>query len=128
MSTTKTKSPGKSSEDYLESILKLRQKNGKVRSIDIVNDLNFSKPSVSIAMKKLKDEGYIDIIDNSITLTKSGEEIATRIYDRHQLIGQILVDIGVEEKRAFSEACEIEHCISSDTFSLLAKAVSKFKK
>ena len=106
----------------------LRGKLDKVRSIDIVNELNFSKPSVSVAMKKLKDEGYINIIDNSIHLTESGENIAKRIFERHELLGKILIAIGVEETKAFSEACEIEHCISNDTFLKLASAVKKYNK
>ena len=121
------KSIGKSSEDYLESILMLRQKLEKVRSIDIVNELNFSKPSVSIAMRKLKDMGHITIDDNSIHLTDSGEIIAKKIYARHKLLERFLIDIGVDETTAFNEACEIEHCISNDTFEKLAVIVDKIE-
>ena len=87
-----------SAEDYLENILILRERNGNVRSIDIVNEMNYSKPSISIAMKKLRTEGYVEMdLNGYITLTESGEEIAQRIYSRHQLLENVLVAIGVDQ-------------------------------
>ena len=88
-----------SAEDYLENILILRERNGNVRSFDIVNEMNYSKPSISIAMKKLRTEGYVEMdLNGYITLTESGEEIAQRIYSRHQLLEKVLVAIGVDQE------------------------------
>ena len=106
-----------SSEDYLETILILREKNGNVRSIDIVNKMNFSKPSISIAMKKLKSEGMVEMdLNGYITLTPKGEEVARRIYSRHKLLEKCLLAIGVEPETAEEEACRIEHVIDDDTY------------
>ena len=106
-----------SSEDYLETILILREKNGNVRSIDIVNKMNFSKPSISIAMKKLKSEGMVEMdLNGYITLTPKGEEVARRIYSRHKLLEKCLIAIGVEPETAEEEACRIEHVIDDDTY------------
>ncbi len=106
-----------SAEDYLENILILRERNGNVRSIDIVNEMNYSKPSISIAMKKLRTEGYVEMdLNGYITLTESGEEIAQRIYSRHQLLEKVLVAIGVDQETASEEACRIEHDINDDTY------------
>ena len=88
-----------SAEDYLENILILRERNGNVRSIDIVNEMNYSKPSISIAMKKLRTEGYVEMdLNGYITLTESREEITQRIYSRHQLLEKVLVAIGVDQE------------------------------
>ena len=106
-----------SSEDYLETILMLREKHGNVRSIDIVNKLNYSKPSISIAMKKLKSEGMVEMdLNGYITLTPKGEEVAQRIYSRHKLLEKCLLAIGVEPETAEEEACRIEHVIDDDTY------------
>lgn len=106
-----------SAEDYLENILILRERNGNVRSIDIVNEMNYSKPSISIAMKKLRTEGYVEMdLNGYITLTESGEEIAQRIYSRHRLLEKVLVAIGVDQETASEEACRIEHDINDDTY------------
>lgn len=106
-----------SSEDYLETILMLREQNGNVRSIDIVNKMNYSKPSISIAMKKLKSEGLVEMdLNGYITLTSKGEEIAQRIYSRHKLLEKCLIAIGVDSKTAEEEACRIEHVIDDDTY------------
>lgn len=106
-----------SAEDYLEMILVLERKKGKVHAIDIAREMNFSKPSVSIAMKKLQEEDLITINKHhEIELTESGREIAERIYDRHVVISEILKKIGVEETTAVKEACRIEHVISQDSF------------
>ena len=107
-----------SAEDYLEKILILRERNGNVRSIDIVNEMNYSKPSISIAMKKLRAEGLVEMDPNGyITLTSKGEEIAQRIYKRHRLLKKVLMAIGVEEETAAEEACRIEHDINDDTYN-----------
>lgn len=106
-----------SAEDYLENILILRERNGNVRSIDIVNEMNYSKPSISIAMKKLRTEGLVEMdLSGYITLTSKGEEIAQRIYKRHRLLKKVLMAIGVEEETAAEEACRIEHDIDDDTY------------
>ena len=107
-----------SSEDYLETILMLREQNGNVRSIDIVNKMNYSKPSISIAMKKLKSEGLVEMdLNGYITLTGRGEEIAQRIYSRHKLLEKVLIAIGVDRETAEEEACRIEHVIDDDTYN-----------
>ena len=93
-----------SAEDYLESILILRERNGNVRSIDIVNEMNYSKPSISIAMKKLRTEGLVEMdVNGYITLTAKGEDIAQRIYSRHKLLEKVLIAIGVDEETAAEE-------------------------
>ena len=116
-----------SAEDYLENILILRERNGNVRSIDIVNEMNYSKPSISIAMKKLRTEGYVEMdLNGYITLTKSGEEIAQRIYSRHRLLEKVLVAIGVEQETASEEACRIEHDINDDTYDKINAFYEKY--
>lgn len=106
-----------SAEDYLETILILSTRKQFVRSIDIVNEMNFSKPSVSVAMKHLREKGQIIMDkDGYITLTETGMAIAKQIYERHLMISQLLMKLGVEEKTAREEACRIEHDISQDTF------------
>lgn len=106
-----------SAEDYLEAILKLRETNGNVRSIDVVGELHFSKPSVSVAMKKLRESGHVEMDENGLlTLTPAGEAVAQRIYERHKVLTVMLMGLGVEEKVAAHEACKIEHDISDGTF------------
>ena len=96
----------------------LTQRNGQVRSIDIATEMGYSKPSISIAMKKLRESGYIEMSEvGLITLTESGSEVAHRIYQRHQLLTNILVAIGIEE--AMEEACKIEHDIREETYRKL---------
>ncbi len=110
----------KSAEDYLETIYFLREKKGNVRSIDIANELGFSKPSVSIAMKKLRESGYIEIgADGFITLLQSGEEIAVKIGERHRLLTSFFISIGVDPETAEDDACKIEHDLSDQTFKML---------
>ena len=107
-----------SAEDYLESILMLHERHGQVRSIDIVNQLGFSKPSVSIAMKKLRENGYITMAeDGLITLTDSGREIASRVYRRHRVITELFVLLGVGREQAAEDACRVEHDLSPETFA-----------
>ncbi|BDF71210.1 DtxR family transcriptional regulator [Oscillospiraceae bacterium] len=106
-----------SAEDYLEAILSLRERNGMVRSIDIANELHFSKPSVSVAMKKLRESGYIEMDeDGLITLLPPGQEVAQRIYERHRLLTEFFVRLGVGEEVAAADACKVEHDLSEETF------------
>ena len=106
-----------SAEDYLETILRLQERLGQVRSIDIVNELGFSKPSVSVAMKKLRENGYINVDGEShILLNDSGREIAQRVYSRHRVLTQFFIALGVDEKTADADACKIEHDLSEETF------------
>ena len=108
------------SEYYLEAILMLREKQEQVRSVDICNLLGFAKSTISVAMKKLKENGYVRIDqDGYITLTEVGEAIATKIYERHVLLAQMFVLLGVDEETALADACRIEHDISEDSFLAL---------
>ena len=115
-----------SAEDYLEAILRLRESKGVVRSVDISLLLGVTKPSVSFAMKKLRENEYIQMdAENLITLTEKGEEIAMRIYDRHKTIMSFLVKIGVDETVAREDACKLEHDISEESFNALRKHLLK---
>lgn len=113
-----------SAENYLETILILSQRKGKgeVRSIDIVNELEFSKPSVSVAMKNLRENAYITVDkDGYIRLTDKGLEIAEKMYERHTLLSQWLIKLGVDEKVAVEDACRMEHVISAESFAAIKK-------
>ena len=114
-----------SAEDYLERILILSQKLEKVREIDVVNDMGFSKPSVSVAMKKLKDNGYINIHAGALTLTEKGREIAEKVYERHTILTKAFVKLGVSEEIAVKDACKIEHDLSEETFQKIKERVEK---
>lgn len=116
-----------SGENYLETILILKQEKGYVRSIDIAMKLDFSKPSVSRAMSLLRENGYItmDPKEGWIELTDSGREIAERIYERHQVISQWLMDLGVAEETATADACRIEHVISPETFDRIKEHIAQ---
>ena len=117
-----------SGENYLETILVLREKGVSVRSVDIANEMGFSKPSVSRAVKNLKDGGFILVDDNGfIFLTDIGEETARKIYERHEIISAWLIDIGVDEKTALEDACRIEHDISVVTFEKLKQHILSLK-
>lgn len=111
-----------SAENYLEAILKLSLQNGQVRSIDIVNELHFSKPSISYAMKRLRENGYI-LMDSAglITLTDAGRTIAERIFNRHTVLTRYLIALGVAEDTARADACRIEHVISPESFECIRK-------
>ena len=116
----------KSAEDYLEQILMLREQKGYARSIDIASSLGVTKPSVSFAMKKLRENGYIIMgEDNCITLTDAGMEIAQRIYNRHKALTAFLLQIGVEEKIAREDACKIEHDISDETYHAICRQIGQ---
>ncbi|MCD8151468.1 MAG: metal-dependent transcriptional regulator [Clostridiales bacterium] len=109
-----------SAEDYLECILKLSKVRPVVRSIDIATEMNYSKPSISVAMKNLRTNGYINMDDcGFITLTDAGMKIASSIYERHLLLKKWLVFLGVDEQIAEDDACKIEHTLSKETFSAL---------
>lgn len=111
-----------SAENYLETILMLKHKKGAVRSIDIANELGYSKPSVSVAMKNLRENGYIDVDKNGyITLLDSGLEIAQKMYERHTILSDWLESLGVERETAVEDACKIEHVISNESFQAIKK-------
>ena len=113
-----------SGENYLETILVLEKKNGYVRSIDIANELNFSKPSVSRAMKLLKENNYIEMdIDSHIILTEEGRKKAEAVYDRHNTINEFFIKLGVSKEQAEIDACRIEHIISEETLSCIKKVL-----
>ena len=117
----------KSAENYLEAILMLKNRLGQVRSIDIVNEMGFSKPSISIAMKRLRENGFIEMDPQGwITLTDSGRKIAEKIYERHRFLSYYLQKIGVSAETAAEDACRIEHVISQETFERLQEHVAKF--
>ena len=119
----------KSAEDYLEAILMLKERIGAVRSIDIVNETGFTKPSISIAMKHLRESGYIKMdSEGYITLTDSGLAVAERIYARHKLLTKFLVTLGVDEKTAAADACKMEHDLSDETFEKLKEHAAAFLK
>lgn len=116
-----------SAENYLETILILKNRNGTVRSIDVANEMNFSKPSISYAMKQFRESGYIEMDKNGyISLTESGMDIAERVYERHRLLTKYLVSIGVSEKNAKEDACRIEHVISQETFEKLKEHLQAY--
>ena len=114
-----------SSEDYLEAILMLREQLGKVRSIDIVYKLGYSKPSISIAMKKLREKGLVNMdADGYITLTDEGLKIARHTYTRHKVLTSFFENIGVNPRTAEDDAGKIEHDISEETFKRLREYMS----
>ena len=111
-------------EDYLETILILHKKLGQVRSIDIANEMNFTKPSVSVAMKNLREKGYITMAsDGYITLTESGKLRAESVLERHTLLADLLIRIGVSEETAREDACKVEHDLSEESFEAIKRAL-----
>lgn len=111
-----------SAENYLETIYVLSKKNGSVRSIDVANELSFSKASVSIAMKNFREDGYITVNeDGYLSLTEKGLEIAERVYECHEILAKALMALGVDEETAYEDACRIEHHISD-------KSIQKIKE
>ena len=113
-----------SAEDYLEAILMIREKKGYVRSIDVANHMHVSKPSVSYATKKLRENGFITFNeDGMILLTDSGLEIAANIYKRHKVLTGIFKHLGVPEEIAAEDACKVEHDLSSETFDAICNFV-----
>ena len=111
-----------SAENYLETIFVLTKRNGVVRSVDIANELGFSKPSVSVAMKSLRENGYIEVMgDGHIALLEKGKIIAEKLYERHTVLTNAIIALGVSEEIAAEDACKIEHIISEETFDAIKK-------
>ena len=118
-----------SAEDYLEAILRLQQRKGSVRSIDIANELDVTKPSVSVAMKKLRENGYIEVDSGGyISLLEKGRIIAEKMYERHTLLSDWLIALGVDPKTAVEDACRIEHVISAESFEAIKAHVTQKNK
>lgn len=114
-----------SAENYLETIFVLQGRNGAVRSIDIANELGYSKPSVSVAMKNLRENGYIDVMgDGSIVLLPPGKKIASELYERHLILTKALTTIGVSAETASEDACKIEHIISKESYEAIKKYIT----
>ena len=119
-----TSDVGKSAEDYLEAMLVLKEKNGYIRSVDISTHLGVTKPSVSNAMKRLREEGYIEMNRSGfITVTEKGMEIADKIYTRHKKLTSYFIALGVDPEIAEEDACKIEHDISDQTFEALCRCI-----
>lgn len=115
-----------SAEDYLEKILMLIERNGYARSVDIAKELKVTKPSVSIAMKRLRENNYIEMNrEGHITLLPAGRAVADRIYDRHKVIAAFLRELGVSEETASEDACKVEHVLSEESFSAVCRFVHK---
>ena len=115
-----------SAEDYLETILMLCKQSGTARSVDIAAHLGVTKPSVSVAMKKLRENGYIHMGDGSrITLTEAGEAIACRILERHDVLCRMLMQLGVSEETARQDACKIEHDLSDESFNAIRSHIER---
>ena len=118
-----------SAENYLETILILSKKLPVVRSVDIANELGFTKPSVSVAMKNLRQKNQITVTDSGfIYLTDSGKEIAEMIYERHRILSELLIFLGVPEYIATQDACRIEHVISAESFDAVKKAIRRCRE
>lgn len=116
-----------SAENYLETIYVLKQKNSYVRAIDIAHELDFTKASVSVALKSLKTSGYVtvDETDGNILLTESGTVIAEKIFERHNVLAKILMHLGVSEETAYEDSCKIEHHISTESFEKIKRYMIK---
>ena len=115
-------------EDYLETILMLQKSRGQVRSIDIANEMNFTKPSVSVAMKNLREKGYITIDSTGyITLTEVGRQRAEDVLERHTLLADLLMRIGVSKETALADACKVEHDLSDESFEAIKRALRSSK-
>ena len=111
-------------EDYLETILMLQKSRGQVRSIDIANEMNFTKPSVSVAMKNLREKGYITMdITGYITLTETGRQRAEDVLERHTILADLLMRIGVNKETALADACKVEHELSEESFKAIKRAL-----
>ena len=118
-----------SAENYLEAIFILKKRKGYVRSIDIATELGYSKPSVSRAMKLLRENSYVTVeADGTIHLTPAGEGIAEQMYERHRFLSRFLMDLGLDEQTAKEDACRIEHVISEDTFERLKEYIESTPK
>lgn len=114
----------KASEDYLEAMLMMKEEHGYIRSIDIAAHLGVTKPSVSYATRRLRENGYITMDeDGLITLTDTGMEIATKVYTRHKILSQFFMSLGVDKETALEDACNVEHDISKETFNAICKHI-----
>ena len=117
-----------SAEDYLEAILMIKEKKGVVHSVDVAEELGFSKASVSVAMKKLRENGYITMEkDASLTLLPPGRTIAERIYERHKVLTNFFIRLGVDPETAENDACKVEHDLSEDTFNAMKNYINNEK-
>lgn len=117
-----------SAENYLETIYMLQKSKGTCRSVDIANELGFSKPSVSIAMKNLRENGFIEVMgDGNIQLLPPGRKIAEELFERHTMLTQCLISLGVPEKIAAQDACRIEHVISKESFDAIKQSFTRHK-
>lgn len=115
-----------SAENYLEAILMIKNKKGCARSIDVANHLNFTKASVSVAMKSFREDGYITVdSEGNLDLTEKGLKIAEKVYERHVLIAKALMALGVSEDTAYEDSCRIEHDISDETFDKIKEHVKR---
>jgi len=115
-----------SGEDYLEAILTLRRRNGQVRSVEVAAELGYSKPSVSIAMKKLREQGYVRMDESGLlSLTEEGEAVAQGVFERHTTLKKALMLLGVSEEDAAEEACKLEHAISDSTLEKIKAFLEK---
>ena len=115
-----------SAEDYLEAILMLQERTGAVRSVDVANLLECTKASVSVAMKKLRENGYVELDQEGfLLLTPTGREIAARVYDRHRVLTDFFVSLGVSPEVAVRDACKVEHDLSQETFEKLQAAARR---
>ena len=118
-----------SGENYLETILIEQKRLVRIRSIDIVNSMGYSKATISVAMKQLRENGFIEMDgEGYITLTGAGRVIAEKVYERHQVIASLLMTIGVSEKTAFQDACRVEHYISDETFDCIKRVLHRDEK
>ena len=120
---------GETIENYLETILILTKRQDEVRSIDIVNEMGYSKPTISIMMKQLREKDYIYVDEAGfISLTEQGLKIAKKVYERHVLLTRLLVDLGVDEEVAAVDACRVEHVISKESFQRIKEFYNKFRE
>lgn len=120
---------GETVENYLETILILMKRLDQVRSIDVVNEMGYSKPTISIMMKQLREDGFIEIDDSGfISFTDLGRQIASQVYERHVLLTQLLIDLGVDEEVAGEDACRVEHVISKESFEKIKAFYNKYRK
>ena len=116
-------------ENYLETIYMIRRRAGSCRSVDVASELGYSKPTISVMMKNLRENGYIRIDDGGeLNLTESGMEIALRMFERHEIISKVLMRMGVSEETARKDACKIEHDISDETFEAIKKQLVKHEE
>ena len=119
---------GETIENYLETIFMLLQKQDSIRSIDVVNEMGYSKPTISVMMKQLREGSFIEIDESGyITLTNVGLDIAKRVYERHVLLTEILIKLGVTEEVAHEDACKVEHQLSKESFARIKEYYLKHK-